>query len=37
MYVGHAISKVPCKNYKVKLSLCLTKQHVMRAYWGMEV
>jgi hypothetical protein len=22
---------------KVKLSLCLTKHHAMKAYWGMEV
>jgi hypothetical protein len=23
--------------YKVKLSLCLTKHHAMKAYWGVEV
>jgi hypothetical protein len=27
-----------CKvEVKVKLSLCLTKYHAMKAYWGMEV
>jgi hypothetical protein len=24
-------------NIKVKLSLCLTKHHAMKAYWGVEV
>jgi hypothetical protein len=24
-------------NVKVKLSLCLTKHHAMKAYWGVEV
>jgi hypothetical protein len=24
-------------NIKVKLSLCLTKHHAMKTYWGVEV
>jgi hypothetical protein len=26
-----------CQYKKVKLSLCLTKHHAMKAYWGVEV
>jgi hypothetical protein len=26
-----------CVKIKVKLSLCLTKHHAMKTYWGMEV
>jgi hypothetical protein len=30
------VSRVKCK-VKVKLSLCLTKHHAMKAYWGVEI
>jgi hypothetical protein len=32
MYIGLTMLKV-----KVKLSLCLTKHHAMKTYWGVEV
>jgi hypothetical protein len=31
------IKLIKIKGRKIKLSLCLTKHHAMKAYWGVEV
>jgi hypothetical protein len=35
MYLKYLIKKD--KGKKVKLSLCLTKHHAMKTYWGVEL
>jgi hypothetical protein len=32
LFAGYHVTK--CKEGKVKLSLCLTEHHAMKAYWG---
>jgi hypothetical protein len=36
MYFSYACSQDD-KGKKVKLSLCLTKYHAMKMYWGVDV
>jgi hypothetical protein len=31
------IQPIKVKKVKVKFSLCLTKQHAIKAYWGVDV
>jgi hypothetical protein len=33
----HTYWYIVLRKCKVKLSLCLTKHHAMKAYWGVEV
>jgi hypothetical protein len=37
LWVVKMLLKVKVKVKKVKLSLCLTKHHAMKAYWGVDV